>query len=381
MSGPHVAARVEALVPSIIREMNHKRGKNSIDLSLGQPSLRPDQGLLDRAQQALSSQTPGYTLNAGLEPLRAMIAKHHNLPDRAGPEHVIVTVGSEQALFLAMTSALEPGDEALLPDPGYPAYPGIVRMLGAKPVFYPIARETGLRPSAEAIAPLITERTRLLLLNTPSNPFGQVIPRGELEAIVQLCERHRITLLSDEVYRDLVYDGDFVSPCEMSAQALMIAGLSKSCALTGLRIGYLVGETRFMKKATFAHQLMVTCAPRFAQLVAMEVFLAPEHLVAHKPFYERARAVLSEMSSELPDELPISLGQGAFYAVVDVSSIAKQGTLQLALELLEEEDVVVVPGVAFGAAGDWFLRLSYAGGEDMVREGFGRLVRFLRRRA
>lgn len=380
-----IAPQIAQLKPSIIREMNQRRRPTSIDLSLGQPALQPDAGVLQRAQAKLLEQTPSYTLNAGLAPLRAKIAAHHGLPGRGGAEHVILTVGSEQALYLALMTTLGPGDEVLIPLPGYPAYPAIVRMLGGVPVPYLVDQQTGLVPRADAIAPLINERTRGILLNSPSNPFGQVTPADELRKIAALCERHQLTLFSDEVYRELVYEGSFTSPCAVSERGLLIGSLSKSCALTGLRVGYLIGDASFMQRATLAHQMMVTCASRFGQLIAQEVFEAPEVMRAHLPYYEAARAQLSGMEDLLPKQARLSLGQGAFYAVLDVSAWAAQGTLQLALQLLEEEDVVVVPGVAFSVPGtppeasDWFIRLSYAAGAEVVAKGFERVARFLHR--
>lgn len=376
-----ISNRAAALEPSIIREMSGRRRPTSIDLSLGEPALPPEPELLERAFARLKSGPQGYTMNAGMPELREAIARHHALAGRGGAEHVIVTVGSEEAVFLALTTLLEVGDEVLIPEPGYPAYRGIARLLGATPVSYAIRRETGLVPRAEAIARVLTPRARVLVLNGPSNPFGTIDDAEELARLADLARQHDVAVVSDEIYRDLYYRAaPPPSITTLHDEAILIGGLSKSCAMTGLRLGYLVAPADLVKKATLAHQLMVTCAPRIAQLMALDVFEHPEHLRAHVPFYARAREAIEAARPTLPAEAPLHLGDGAFYAVLDVSRFAGGDPLRLALELLDEEDVVAVPGIAFGPAGDWFFRLSYAAGADAIREGLARIARFLGRR-
>lgn len=379
---PLASARAQALAPSIIREMSRRRRPSSLDLTLGQPSLPPDQALLARAHARMSETGFGYTENAGLADLRALIAAHHALPDRGGPEHVVVTVGCEQGIYLALTACVDPGDEVLIPEPSFPAYRGVVPLIGGVAVPYPIGRETGLVPRAEAIAARITDKTRAIVLCDPSNPFGTVTPEDELDRIAAVAAQHGLTVVTDEIYRDLRYDGrphpSFASRYD---RTVVVGGLSKSCALTGYRLGYVIGDAALMKHATLVNQLMVTCAPRPAQLVAIEVFENPEVLTAHVPFYMHTRARLRAEAEAMPEDAPLLLGDGAFYAIVDVSAHADGDPLQLALQLLDEEDVVVVPGVAFGPSGDWFWRMSYAGGPDIAGEGLSRIARFLSSRA
>lgn len=374
------AQRVGLLQPSIIREMSNRRRPTSIDLSLGEPALPPDPELLDRAFAKLKAGPQGYTHNAGLPELREGFARLHGFPGRGAAENVIVTVGSEEALFLAMSALLDPGDGVLMPDPGYPAYLGIARVLGARALPFSVSREEGLRQTAASIERAYQPGAKLLILNSPSNPFGTVIPRDELERIARFAADKDLVVVSDEIYRDLYYGPEApASICELMERSFFVGGLSKSCAMTGLRLGYLIGEAEFMKKATLLHQLMVTCAPRLAQLAALEVVARPELLRAHVPHYEAARAKVHELSARFPAHARVLLGDGAFYAIVDVEAAAQGDPLALALRLLDEEDVVAVPGVAFGASGAWFLRLSYAAGAEKVGAGFERLAAFLAR--
>lgn len=374
-----ISARVASLEPSIIREMYQRRKPTSIDLTLGEPALAPDAGMMDRAWKALNSGPQGYTLNAGLVELRSMIASHHHLSERGGPEHVVITVGSEEAVYLTMLSLTDPGDEVLVPEPGYPAYRGIARLIGATPVPYYLRRETGLVARFEAIKSVITRRTKALILNGPSNPFGTIDDPEELQKIARFCEEHKITVISDEIYSDLYYGPtapDTIT--RMTERSVLVTGLSKSCAMTGLRLGYMIASEQLIKKATLAHQLVVTCGPRLAQLAAIEVFKQPSLLRAHVPFYAAARKAIEAVRGELPAEAPLLLGDGAFYAILDVSRYGDP--MSLALDLLDAEDVVAVPGVAFGPTGDWFWRLSYAAGADAITEGLRRIARFLKNR-
>lgn len=376
-----LSTRVSQLEPSIIREMSNRRRPTSIDLSLGEPALPPDAALLDRAYQKLKSGPQGYTHNAGLAELRQAFAELHRFPGRRAAENVIVTVGSEEALFLAMSALLDPGDGVLAPTPGYPAYLGIARVLGARHLPFQVSLDGGLVQTAEAIERAYQPGAKVLILNSPSNPFGTIIPREELEKIARFAEVKDLIVISDEIYRDLYYGETAPSSiCELlEHRSLFVGGLSKSCAMTGLRLGYLVASEGFVKKATLLHQLIVTCASRLAQLAALEVLAEPEILRAHVPYYELARQKVRSLTPGFPASSRVFLGDGAFYAIVDVSQVAKRDPLALALRLLDEEDVVAVPGVAFGPDGHWFLRLSYAAGADRVGEGLSRLATFLHR--
>ena len=372
-----LSQRVSSLAPSIIREMSYRRKPTSIDLSIGEPKLTPADDILDSAWKKLRSGPQGYTHNAGLAELREVIAKHYSFEGRESLENVIVTVGSEEAVCLAMMSTLNPGDEVLFPSPGYPAYSGLAKLLGATAVPYRISRETGLVPRAEEIASCLTDKTRVLILNGPSNPFGMVDSKDELEKIAQLVDERDLVVISDEIYREIYFDAEPPpSIVSLTERSIFVSGLSKCCAMTGLRLGYLIAGRDFVKQTTLAHQLLVTCAPRLAQLAALEVFRQPEYLRQQVPYYAETRQVIREFEAQLPEDTPLILGNGAFYASIDVSRRTKD-PLSFAIKLLEEKDVVVVPGVAFGEEGDWFWRMSYAAGPDTVREGLCRVSEFL----
>lgn len=373
-----VSARAAALRPSLIRQMNQRRKPSTINLTMGQPVLPPNQGVLDAAYARLRSEGHGYTENAGLIALRTLIADYHGLPYLTGPQNVVMSAGSEQGVYLALTSCVNPGDEVLVPEPGYPAYAGIVRLLGATPVFYQLTPETGLYARAEALQACLTPRTRAIVLNDPSNPFGSLLPSTELDKIAELVDAHQLVAICDEIYRELRYDGQpHDSLAHRTRRAVVVGGLSKSCALTGHRLGYVIADEALTESMVLVNQLMITCAPRPAQYVGLEIFSRPELLKAHLPYYEAARAALCTAGRALPKDNSLQVGQGGFYAVIDVRRQAQGDPLALAMQLLDDEDVAVVPGVAFGPSGDWFWRLSYAGGPEPVVEGMARISRFL----
>ncbi len=373
-----ISRRAAALRPSIIREMSGRRRDTSIDLSLGQPALPPNQGVQERAFRALTSGAQGYTATAGLPALRDAIADYHGLEGRTSAENVVVTVGSEEAVFAAMMTCLDPGDEVLVPEPGYPAYTAIATLIGAVPVPYLVSRASGLVPTASEILAKVTYGTKAIVLNGPSNPFGQIDSADELAQIAGVVEANGLTVISDEIYRELHY-GPSPPPsiAAMTKRSIFVSGLSKSCATTGLRLGYLIASEETARQATFVHQLMVTCAPRLAQLVGLEIFREPELLSEHLPYYAKARQAVLHEGVRLPGGAELIVGGGAFYAVIDVSAFAGGDPYKLAVELFDAEDVIVVPGVAFGASGDWFWRLSYAAGGDTTAEGLRRIARFL----
>ncbi len=373
-----LAARVSSLSPSIIREMFARRRETSVDLSLGEPALGPEPELIAVAERALHAGPQGYTMNAGLTELRAAIGAHHGLPGRASADNVIVTVGSEEAVFLTMTTLLDPGDEVLIPEPGYPAYRGIAKVLGATVKTYSVTRETGLIARADAIEAALGPKTKLLILNSPSNPFGMVDDPEELARIARLADARGFWVLSDEIYADLWYGAappPTIAP--LTDRAILVNGLSKSCAMTGFRLGYLVAPKEMVPKAILAHQLLVTCAPRISQNMALEVFRRPEILRRHVPYYLEARAAIAQVRGELPEGATLTVGEGAFYAILDVSRWAQGDPLALAIDLLDKEDVVAVPGVAFGPSGDWFFRLSYAAGAEAISTGLRRIAKYL----
>lgn len=344
------------LEPSLIREINALKRPGDLDLGLGEPVLRPDPAPFRRAAEWVAQHGCPYTHNLGSDELREAVADYLQVPR----QEICITHGSQEALYLAFRAALDPAqDEALIVEPCYPAYPKICQMEGIR--YRTVTLENRFAPDAATVLNNVTPRTKLIVLSTPCNPTGRIWPRRELEHLAAAGVR----ILSDEVYRELSYT-DFTSILELDPRALVAGGLSKSHALTGLRIGWLRAPLELMPAVHRCHQLMTTAASTFSQRVALEVLKSP---TTHLPAYQERR---EKLLANLPN-LEVVEPEGAFYLMVK----CPRDSLTTAKHLLEEHRVVTVPGVAFGAEG--WLRLSWAGDPNTVKEGLRKVSQALQR--
>ena len=368
------------IAPSIIRAINARKRPGDVDLGLGEPTLRPDPRPFEAATAWVREHGCPYTANAGFAELRAQIAAYHALPDRGAAENAVVTVGSEEALYLAIKALLDPArDEALVVEPCYLAYPKLCALEGIRHRMVAMYAADGFRPSAARVLDALRPETRLVILNSPNNPTGRVWPQAELRTLADgLAARpgEPVWVLSDEVYRELYFTArPPVSIGALWPHALVAGSLSKSNALTGLRLGWLVGDAKVVAAATRAHQLVNTAASTFGQVVAMEVFRDPASLSAHRPHYAERRALLASLMAEhglewLPPE-------GAFYCMVRLPERWAADSLGAAEALLERHRVLATPGVAFGASGEGWLRLSWVAEPDALRTGIQRIAEFI----
>lgn len=355
--------RLTTLEPSLIRELNARKQPGDLDLGLGEPVLPPDPSVLEAGLQWMADNGCRYSPNLGFPEVRAAVGDYLGLP----AERVCLCNGSQQALYLAMVTALDPDKhEVLVVEPGYPAYAKIAQMLGLKVRSASLPGEQQFRPDAERVLSQLRPETGAVVLASPNNPTGRIWPRAELDRLRQgLGERY---LVFDEVYRELYYTENLPARPALD-QTLLVGGLSKCASLTGLRLGWLGAPQPLMPLILRAHQLMTTAASTYAQRVALEM-LQRGLMGAQRPLYlER----LANLKASLGD-LTVIEPEGAFYCMARIPG--RTGSLETALRLLEQERVVSVPGVAFGAEG--WLRLSWAGDLQDVRLGLERLQRFFR---
>ncbi|MBI3926232.1 MAG: pyridoxal phosphate-dependent aminotransferase [Armatimonadetes bacterium] len=358
---------IGGLEPSLIRGLNARKRPGDLDLGLGEPTLHPELEPFRRAVQWVERNGCPYTENRGLLELRQEVA--HYLGGR--PDEVCITHGSQEALYLALRTALDPArDEALIVEPCYLAYPKICAMDGIPHRLVALSEEEGFAPRAERVLRALGTRTRLVVVNSPSNPTARVWPRAELERLAEGLRQHGCRLLCDEVYRELYYTEEApVSARHLFEGALVAGGLSKSDALTGLRIGWLWAPAELMPLVERSHLLMTTAASTFSQRVALEVIRGG--VGRQREIYRERRRRLMEVVKEI--RLEAIAPEGAFYMLVRVGG----DSLRFALELLEKERVVTIPGIAFGKSAQGWVRVSWAGEPDAVREGLLRLSRFL----
>lgn len=367
------ARRMDGIERTLIRRIFDAAPPDAIQLGLGQPDLVSPPSVCLAGVRAIAEGRTGYTSTAGDPELRAAIAARYG-PALHGAEGVAVTIGSQEAMFVACLTLLDPGDELLYPDPGYPAYPVVARLLGARGVPYPLRPQRAFRLDPQDVLSRVSGRTRLAIVCSPGNPTGAVHGREELAALCAGLARAGVAWLSDEIYAGYAYDGPCPSPLALSPEGgLVVSGLSKDMSMTGWRVGWVAGEPAIVARVIAAHQYLVTCAPTPSQRAALAAFGAggeEERREIVERFRGR-RALMAQALARVP-RVRFSLPDGAFYFFVDVS--AHGPSLQVAERILTRRRVVTIPGEAFGANGTGWLRLSYAASEDAILEGVARIA-------
>jgi aspartate/methionine/tyrosine aminotransferase len=367
------------IAPSLIRALAARKRPGDVDLGMGEPTLRPDTAPFEAALERVRLDGCPYTPNAGDAALREAVARYHAFPGQGAAANVCITIGSEEALYLAIKTLLDPAaDEALVVEPCYLAYPKICALEGVRVRSVALSAEDGFRPSADAVLDALGPDTRLVILNSPCNPTGRVWPEDELRALAGgLAARPGppVHVLSDEVYRELYYTP--ARPVSMAAlypRTVTIGSLSKSNALTGLRLGWIVGPDEVIAQAIKVHQLVNTAASTYSQWVALDVFSDLTSLTAHRPLYQEQRALLLDLLRE--HGLEAAPVEGAFYCLVRLPGHLAANSLAAAERLLDEHRVITTPGIAFGPAGEGWLRLSWVATPEALRTGIERIALF-----
>jgi aminotransferase len=381
-----ISQRVHAVPPSGIRKYFDIAATMSdvISLGIGEPDFVTPRPIMDAGILSLNQGKTQYTSNSGLIELRQAVAKNLRRLYRVSYEwdtEILVTVGVSEALYLALTAVLDPGDEVLVPQPCFVAYTAEVSFAGGVPVPVRTRVEENFQVTAEQIERALTPKTKALLIGYPNNPTGAVIERAYLEQIAQLAERHDLVVISDEIYDRLVYGGFqhvcFASLPGMHARTVTLGGLSKSHAMTGWRLGYAAAPSELLAAMRKIHQYTIMSAPTPAQYAGIEALNHGEPFVQRMVSeYDRRRTMLVSGLNTLG--LDCFEPKGAFYAF---PSVKKSGMDEstFADRLLDEEHVAVVPGSAFGAGGEGYVRLSYATAYEKIEEALNRLERFMRR--
>lgn len=365
MSPPAGNPRFASVEPSLIREVNSRKKPGDIDLGLGEPVLPPDLGPLQRALRWVEENGCPYTANAGEMDLRQAVGRYVG----TDPSRVVITNGSQEAVYLAIRVAIDPShDEVLIVDPSYPAYAKICEVEGIAFRTASLSSDDGFAPRARPVLDALGERTRLVIISSPCNPTARVWPRSELEVLAASLPAG-CRVLSDEVYRELHFGDAPTSISSLSPHTLVAGGISKSHALTGLRLGWLACPSDLVGSAIRAHQLMTTAASTFSQRVAIEVLGSGD--VSHRAAYrERRAALLSALERSGLEYVP---PDGAFYCLVRLPA-GVGPSRDASLRLIEEKRVVTVPGIAFGAACEGWLRISWASEPALVASGIQRIA-------
>jgi len=361
-------------ISDLVTEMR-ARGEKVVSLAIGEPDFPTPAHIVEAAKKALDDGYTKYTPAPGIKELREAIAeksqKENKIP--AKPENVIVAP-TKHTLFLTCMALLDRGDEALIPDPGWVSYGPMVTLAGAKPVPVRAADEDGFVPSAETVARAITPRTRLLMLNSPSNPGGSVYPRDAMRALADLAADRDLIVVSDEIYEKILYDGEHVSPASLDGmfdRTVTVHGFSKTYAMTGWRLGWLVAPTPLFKQIVKVQEHTITCATAFAQKAGVAALRGPTAPLEAMVAEFRARRDLAMKEVAKIDRLSTDRPSGAFYVFPKVDVRLDSATL--CERILKEASVAVTPGSAFGEAGEGHIRISYAASRETIQEGVRRI--------
>src|SRR5215472_2459333 len=353
------------------------QGRSIIHLELGEPDFHPGQSVIDSVAKALAEGKDRYCAVVGVPALREEIAAYleRTRSIQVSAENIVVAPGCKIALFQSMMALLEPGDEVLYPDPGFPGYPSITRGLGAVPVPFTLSARNGLQPDPDEIASKITARTRMLLTNSPGNPTGTVYTDAVQRALAELSVKHDLWVLSDEIYARIIYGGEYMSMLRypgMRERTLIIDGFSKSFAMTGWRLGYTVAPPEVIPALDLMVVNTYTCTAEFTQYAAIEALRDREgttpQMVAQ---FARRREQFARDLNRVPG-FHIQLPEGAFYAWVDITGTGMTAE-ELCRILLEEAGVAAIAGAAFGPAGKDFIRFSFASSMETLKEAVERI--------
>lgn len=379
-----IAPKVRDIPPSGIRAFFDLSAGNQdiISLGVGEPDFVTPEHIRKACIEALNKGVTGYTSNAGLPELREEIAgylqKNFNL--RYDPmSEVLVTVGSSEALDLALRAFTAPGDEILLPTPNYIAYSPIASLNGGKVVEVEVKAENGFKLSADSLRQAITPRSKLLMLNYPNNPTGAVMTYEDWQPIADIVKEHDLLVISDEVYAELTYDRKHVSIAslpEMQDRTILLSGFSKAFAMTGWRIGYACGHHELLAAMLKIHQYTAMCAPVLGQIAALESLRhGLDAMNEMRESYRQRRELLVDGFRSIG--IPCHVPEGAFYAF---PSIAHTGldSETFALQLLKEAGVATVPGHVFGAGGEGHIRCSYSVSTDNLLQALERMESFMK---
>lgn len=375
----------QSVVPSLTRRLFNmaRQYDDVIDFTLGDPDMPPHQAIKDAACKAIQEGSIRYSQNAGLLALREMICKYYQRTEGLQYDpisEVIVTVGAMEGLYLTLLALLDPDDEVIIPAPYYVNYVQMVHLCGAKAVVVDNPEVTDLSFRVEDVERAITPKTKIIMINTPSNPSGRLIPQGHIDQLAALAKKHDLIVIADEVYKSLIYDKvefrSIVTREGMRERTILINSLSKEFCMTGWRVGYVMAPAEIVATMTKLQENVVACAPVPSQYAALEALSGNGDYSANMvETFTKRRDVLVEGIKAIP-QLSCLSPEATFYLMVDISK-TNMTSEEFAVALLQAEHVAVVPGIAYGVSCDKYIRIAFTLSEEKIREGVQRIERFM----
>ncbi len=376
----HVAGRARVVTPFLAMEVMERakeleaQGRHVIYLCLGEPDFPTPEPVVRAALASIEGGATTYTHSLGLLELRQAIARHYRrrYGVNVDPEQILVSSGTSPLMLLLFSALVEEGDEVILPDPSYACYPNFIRFFGGRPVMLRTRPEDGFQPRPSDVAALIGERTRALMVNSPSNPAGSVLPGDWLRELASLP----VPLVSDEIYHGLTYEGEEHTALEYSPEAFVLGGFSKAHAMTGWRLGYLISPPSMVRPLQSLHQNFLICANNFVQRAGIAAIEECDEDVARmRAAYDKRRHYMVDRLNRIG--LPVrGRPAGAFYVLADARHLCSDSLL-LSREILESTGVALTPGVDFGEGAEGYLRFSYANSIENIREALDRIESFI----
>lgn len=374
-----------SIEPSLIRSLFNKAKamKDVVDFTLGDPDVQPHQAIKDAACTAIQEGKTRYSQNAGLLELRETISDYYVRTEGYyyNPKtEVLVSVGAMEGLYLAFLAILNEGDEVIIPAPYYVNYVQMVQMCHAVPVIVDKPADEPLSFNVEDIEKAITEKTKVIIINTPSNPSGKLIPDHKIRAIADLAKKYDLTVISDEVYKKLIY-GDKVFKSivgieGMRERTVLVNSLSKEFCMTGYRLGYVLAPKELIAAMTKLQENVAACAPLPSQYAGIEALSGKEDYSKNmvEVFTER-RDILFEGLKNIP-LIKCLLPEATFYMMVDISQTGMK-SIEFAHTLLEKAHVAVVPAIAYGKSCDNYIRIAFTIDKEFIQEGIRRIANFI----
>ena len=381
------AKRLKHIKPSGIRRFFTlaREIPDAINLSVGEPDFTPPKHALDAGWQAAKEGKTHYAPTNGISELREALAqkayRDYGLSYDSDSE-ILITVGGTEAIFLALMGLVNPGDEVLIPNPGFVCYEPSVLLAGGVPVSVPLLEENGFKPSIDDVMSLITDRSRVIILNYPNNPTGAVLSYDEVAALAKIAVERDLIVISDEVYEKIIYD-DAKHYClatfpGMRERTLVVNSFSKTYAMTGLRIGYIYGPKELISSVWLVHQYTVACVNSLAQYIALAALRGPQDFVKDMVReFDRRRCLIYKRLNEI-EGFDCALPKGAFYVFPNIEGFGKSSE-EFVEFLVREAHVTTVPGSAFGNYGEGYTRLSYAAAYGQLEEALDRIEKAVRR--
>ncbi len=378
-----ITRRAEKIAPFIVMEVLERaramesHGIDVIHLEVGEPDFNIPAAVKVAVCAALDEGHTHYTHSLGDAPLRQAIAEHYNqkYDVSVNPEQVVVTSGTSPAMMLVFAALLEQGDEVIISDPGYACYPNFISFLGGVPVRVPVYEADGFEYRPEVIAEMITALTKAIIVNSPSNPTGNLLSENTMRDVARLPPY----IVSDEIYHGLVYEGREHSVLEFTDHAFVLNGFSKLYAMTGLRLGYLIAPKHFIRPIQKMQQNFFICANSLAQRAGIAALQETGQDVSRmKQIYNDRRQFMIKRLKSLGFGITVP-PTGAFYVFANARHICRD-SYQLAFDILENAHVGVTPGIDFGSNGEGYLRFSYANSLENIATGLERIEKYLKDR-